>query len=87
MELAAAGRLIPPAVLAAVIDPAISRVVITGAVPSFREMAAAEEYDQPMAHWIPNVLEFSDLPEAAQSLGGRLQAASQWDADSLLGRG
>ncbi|MBK5291147.1 MAG: acetylxylan esterase [Acidobacteriia bacterium] len=87
VELAAAGRLIPPAVLAAVIDPAITRVVITGAVPSFREIAAAEEYDQPMAHWIPNVLEFSDLPEAARSLGGRLQAAARWDADSLLGRG
>ncbi|MBK5294925.1 MAG: hypothetical protein JJE04_25005 [Acidobacteriia bacterium] len=62
VELAAAGRLIPPAVLAAVIEPAIRRVVIAGAVPSFREIAAAEEYDQPMAHWIPNVLEFSDCP-------------------------
>ena len=84
VELAAAGRLIPPALLAAVMEPAIEGVVISSRVPSYREIAAAEQYNEPMAHWIPNVLSFSDLPDAARSLGARLRVAARWDADSLF---
>ena len=84
VELAASGRLIPAALLATVLDAAIARLTITGPVPSFRAIAAAEEYKQPMADWIPNILSYSDLPDAAQSLGLRLRTVGRLDTGSLL---
>ena len=83
VEVAASGRLIASALLATMLDPTIQRLTITGPVPSFRAIAAAEEYQQPMADWIPNILKFSDLPEAAQALGPRLRSVAKLDTDSL----
>ena len=67
-----------------VLDAAIARLTITGPVPSFRAIAAAEEYQQPMADWIPNILSYSDLPDAAQALGQRLRTVGRLDTGSLL---
>lgn len=84
IEIAASGRLIPPALLATVLESRIQRLTVAGPIPSFRETAAAEEYSLPMAHWIPSVLQHSDLPEAAESLGSRLRTAAKLDTDTLL---
>ncbi len=84
VELAAAGKLIAPALLATLLDPAVQRLTLTGPVPSFRALATAEEYKHPMADWIPNILHYSDLPEAAKALGTRLRTVARIEVDSLL---
>ncbi len=84
VELAAAGRTIAPAVLAAVLHPSLKRLTLAGEVPSFRTLATLEDYQHPTADWIPNVLHHADLPEAAASLGNRLRHVAKLDVETLL---
>ena len=85
VELAASGRLIAPALLATVIESSITRLTLAGAVLSYREVAAAEEYKMPMADFIPDVLRYSDLPDAAATLGPRLRSVLRLDPQTLIG--
>jgi hypothetical protein len=83
VELAATGRLIPCALIAARLDAGVTRLTITGPVPSYRVIANAEEYKFPMGDFIPNVLQYSDLPEVAAALGGRLRTVARLETDTL----
>ncbi|MBY0506137.1 MAG: acetylxylan esterase [Bryobacteraceae bacterium] len=79
VELAASGRLVVPALLATVLEPAITRLTLTGEVPSYQEIAKQEEYRHPTADFLPGVLAFTDLPEVAKSLGARLRRVERFD--------
>ena len=83
VEVAASGRLIVPALLATVIEPAITRLTLAGEIPSYRHTASIDDYTLPMADFIPRVLAYSDLPFAAAGLGARLRQVAKLDVDTL----
>lgn len=83
VEIAASGRLIVPALLATVLEQSIKRLTLAGDVPSYRAIAATEEYRQPMADFLPNVLHYTDLPQAAAALGLRLRRVAKLEVATL----
>ena len=69
--LAASGKLTVPALFAAAMEPAISKVYLASGLVSFRSIVESEEYDHPFANFVPQLLMHTDLPELAASLAPR----------------
>jgi hypothetical protein len=81
--LAALGPLTVPATFAAVLDPSISIVYLARGLPSYASLLASEDYSEPFANFLPNVLSNPDLPQLRQTLGARVKEGSSWDVPTL----
>ena len=86
IALASLGRMTPPALFAAAMEPAISSVYLAGGIASFRSLLETETYTEPFANFLFDVLRHTDLPQLARSIAGRrviLTPQNTWDIDSL----
>ena len=82
IAIAANGRLTVAALFAAALTRDIESVYLSGGLCSFRDIAESENYKQPLANMIPNVLAHADLPQLAGALAPRrVHLASATGAD------
>jgi hypothetical protein len=71
IRIAAQGKLTVPALFAAALDPGISELYLAGGLVSFRNVVDSETYTHPLANFLPDFLNHTDLPEIAASLAPR----------------
>lgn len=71
VHLTATGWGTLPATFAAVLSPTVKQVSLKGALPSYQEIAEAEEYDLPLSMLPPNILARFDLPDCYRELAGK----------------
>lgn len=71
LHLAARGRLVFPALLAAALDPKISGLYLSGGLAAFGLIIETEMPNQPLANYIPGWLNHTDIPEVVASLAPR----------------
>lgn len=69
--VAARGTVTAPAMLAAALDSRIEVLYLSGGITSFRDIVETENYDHPLANFVPSMLLHSDLPETAASMAPR----------------
>jgi cephalosporin-C deacetylase-like acetyl esterase len=71
VTLAAQGRMTVPAICAALLDSGIQGLYLSGGVVSWQSIVESELYEQPLANFLPGVLEHTDLPKTVTSLAPR----------------
>lgn len=81
--VAALGKMCVPALLSAAMNARIAGVYLARGLKSYRSLLDSEDYEEPLANFLPNVLEHFDLPEIEAKLG-MVTRNDKWDADSLL---
>ena len=69
--LAARDKMTVPALLAAALEPRITRTYLARHLVSWRSVAELEDYSCPLASLAPNALANADLPEIARSIAPR----------------
>jgi hypothetical protein len=77
--LAGAGHLAVPVTFAGALDSGIPVVYTTRALKSYASLLEQEQYSEPFANFIPNVLASFDLPDVRAELGPRLKQGTAWD--------
>ena len=96
LRLAASGRLSIAALFAAALDPEIAEVYLSGTLLSYRSIVDTEEFNTPLAEFIPGLLRHTDLPDVVRSIAPRKvvlagsvdakgTAASSAEVDRLYG--
>jgi cephalosporin-C deacetylase-like acetyl esterase len=80
ISLAAQGKMTVPALFAAALEPAIDRLYLEGGLASYRHLLLVDEYSHPFANFIPNILKYTDLPQIAGDLKGKLALSGTVDA-------
>lgn len=89
VTLAALGTMTIPALFAAAVEPAISRVYLAGGLRSYRWLVEQPEYSQPLANLLFDALRNLDIPEAVASLGPDRAVVEEeplWDAETIFHR-
>jgi hypothetical protein len=81
--LAGLGALTIPVTFAAAIDPQIPTVYLARGLESYASLLRSEDYNEPFANMIPNVLATLDLPYLRENLGQRLKTGTSWDLATL----
>jgi dienelactone hydrolase len=81
--LAGLGALTIPVTFAAAIDPQIPTVYLARGLESYASLLRSEDYNEPFANMIPNVLATLDLPYLRENLGPRLKTGTTWDLATL----
>jgi dienelactone hydrolase len=71
IHIAAQGKLAVPALFAAALDTEIKSLYLAGGLVSFKNLVETEIYQHPFANFVPDLLNHTDLPEIAASLGSR----------------
>jgi len=71
IRLAAAGKLVIPALFAAALDKDIEALYLSGGLTSFQNLVNTEVYIQSFANFIPRFLNHTDLPEIAAGIAPR----------------
>ena len=71
LHLAARGRLVFPALLAAALDPKIAGLYLSGGLAACRLIVETEMPNQPLANYVPGWLNHTDIPEVVASLAPR----------------
>jgi hypothetical protein len=71
IAIAANGRLTVPALFAAALTQEIESLYLSAGLASFRDIVESENYKQPLANLIPNMLASVDLPQLARALAPR----------------
>lgn len=74
------GRLTIPALFAAAMEPRVAKLYLAGGLASFRHLIEVEQYREPFASFIPNILLHTDLPEVAKLMKGTLSLGGMMDA-------
>jgi len=69
--LAAQGKMTVPALYAAMLHPAVAGLYLSGGLASSRNLLETEEYNYPLANFVPGIAGFMDLPEIIRSLEPR----------------
>jgi dienelactone hydrolase len=69
--LAARGQLTVPALCAGLLNPAITRLWLSGHLISWRNVVETEMYTAPFANFVPGTLATTDLPEIASAMAPR----------------
>jgi cephalosporin-C deacetylase-like acetyl esterase len=69
--VAARDRMTVPALCAAALEPRIARVYLARHLASWRSVAESEQYSQPLANFVPDILRHTDLPQIARSIAPR----------------
>jgi len=82
-HLAAAGRMVTPAAIAAALDPSVNSLQYYGRVTSLRALAQMEEYEHPFADFVPGLLLQGDLPSALLRVR-HARPVRAWTANALL---
>ena len=72
LEIRASGRAIVPALHAAVLAPAISRLTVEALPLSFEQLLAQPAAKETYSQVLPGVLRYYDLPDLQRALGSRL---------------
>jgi hypothetical protein len=83
--LAGLGPLTVPVTFAAVIDKTIPTVYLAGGLESYATLLDSEDYSEPFANFIANVLATPDLPYLRETLGRRLKRGVLWDIATFTG--
>jgi hypothetical protein len=81
--LAALGHTVVPALCAGALDAKIDVIYTAGGLRSWASLLDAEDYSEPLANFVPNILAHTDLPAIRTSLGTRLKEGTKWDLDTL----
>jgi hypothetical protein len=81
IALAARDKMTVPAVCAGALEPRITRLHLASQPPSWRSLAEAETYTQPLSNFVPDILRHTDLPQIAKSL--RVRISTSWDVETL----
>jgi dienelactone hydrolase len=71
LRLAASGRLTVPALCAAALDARIDELYLAGPLVSFASVLERDQYNTPLANFIPGILRHTDLPEIASAIAPR----------------
>ena len=71
IHLAAWGRLVFPALVAAALDPQIASLYLSGGLGAFRLATEIEVPNQPLANYVPGWLNHTDIPDLISSLAPR----------------
>lgn len=80
VRVAARGRMVVPALFAALLEPRIERLFLSEGLDSYRSLLTSKEYTEPFANFVPGILRHGDLPE----IRARLRTVSvPWTAQSL----
>ncbi len=69
--LAASGKLTAPALCAGLLNPAISRLLLSGHLISWRNIVETEMFTHPFSNFVPGALASTDLPEIAAAIAPR----------------
>jgi hypothetical protein len=77
--LAAAREMSTPAICAAALDSKIDIVCTSGGLRSWAGIVQADEYMEPLANFVPDILAYTDLPFIRESLGARFREAPPWN--------
>jgi hypothetical protein len=56
---------------AAALDPGIESLYLSGGLVSFQSVVETEQYTQPFASFVPDLLNHTDLPDVAASVSPR----------------
>ncbi|MFD2718671.1 alpha/beta hydrolase family protein [Hymenobacter monticola] len=72
LEIRASGRAALPALLTAVLVPAITKVTVEQLLPSFQQLLEQPATKDAYSQVLPGVLRYWDVPEVRQALGARL---------------
>lgn len=83
VTLAAAGRMTVPALFAASIEPAITRVYESNGLESFRALIGVEVPPNAFGNFAFDLLHHTDLPELRTSLGKRHAGRGPWTVEKL----
>jgi hypothetical protein len=81
--LAALDHLTVPALFAAGMDQTITKLYTAGGLTSYAGLLENENYSEPFANFVPNILAATDLPEIRSGLGARLRQGNAWNFDTL----
>ena len=71
IRIAAQGKLTPPAVFAAALDPRVASLYLSGGLISYRSIVESESYSHSFANFVPGLLRHTDLPELIARLAPR----------------
>ncbi len=69
--LVASERMTVPALFAAALEPAVAQVYLSGGLASYRSLVDLENYNHPLANFLPGVLAITDLPRLAVLMAPR----------------
>ena len=83
LVVAALGHLTVPAAFTAAMDPTIPLTYIARGLKSYASLLDSEDYSEPFANFVPNILSMIDLPDLHTSLGSRLKQGANWDLATL----
>ena len=83
VTVAALDHLTVPAIFAAASDQAVSRLYTARGLESYAGLLNNEDYSEPFANFVPNILMATDIPELRDRLGARLKRGAAWDFDTL----
>jgi hypothetical protein len=60
-----------PALIATSLEPRVACVHLSGMIVSYRALLQVEDYAEPFANFVPNILRHADLPQIARTVGPR----------------
>jgi dienelactone hydrolase len=83
ITIAALDHLTVPALFAAALDQAISKIYTARGLVSYASLLDTEDYSETFANFTPKILATTDLPEIRNRLGARLSQGKTWDFDTL----
>ena len=83
ITIAAHGHLTVPAIFAAASDQSVSRLYTARGLESYAVLLKNEDYVEPFANFVPDILAVTDIPELRDHLGTRLKQGTAWDFDTL----
>ena len=81
VAIAARGKMCVPALFAAHIAGGISSVYLASGLESFRSIVDSENYNEPLANFVPGILNHTDLPEIAKTV--KLARGTEWTAEAI----
>jgi dienelactone hydrolase len=71
LKMAAHGKLTVPALFAAALEGRVRELYLSGGLVSFESLVESDTYNHPFADFVPGILNHTDLPEVAGSMGPR----------------
>ncbi len=80
--LAASGKMVVPTLLAAALHTRLAGVYLARGLPSFRGLLDTDDYEEPTANFLPDVLAQFDLPDLESALKTVVRD-DRWDTPSL----
>ena len=83
--LAALDHLTVPALFASTLTKSLALTYTARGLRSYASLLESEDYTEPFANFVPDILAQTDLPDVRAALGARLKQGASWDFDTLKG--